>query len=84
MGGIKIETKFDKDTALAKISTIIKTYFEHVGRNMIEDNEIAKEELIYDIENILNQTNISAKHLIIERLEIDSEIKEELKHKWKI
>ncbi len=75
--------KIDKETALARISVIIGKHFENVGRELVEDVELAKEELIIEIEGILKQTEISVKHLVIERLDADNEIKEELKHRWK-
>lgn len=75
--------KFDKDTSLAKISARIKKHFEQIGRDMIEDINIKQKELIEDIDEILSKTEISARHLIIEQLEIDSEVKDELKGLWK-
>lgn len=74
--------KLDKETALAKISAIIKKHFEDVGREVVDDIEMAKDELIDRIEEVLNQTDISVKHLVVEKLEIDNEVKKELKERW--
>ncbi len=75
--------KLDKETALAKISALIKKHFEDIGREIVDDVEIAKDELIDEIDGILNQTEISVKHLIIEKLEVDEEMKKSLKGRWK-
>ena len=77
-----MEKKFDKDTALAKISARIGNFYERVGRELISEVEIEKQNLIDDIDDVLNQTEISVKHLVIEKLEVDNEIKESLKDKW--
>jgi len=77
-----MKKKLDKDTALAKISAIIKKHFEDIGREIVDDVETSKDELIDEIDEILNQTEISVKHLVIEKLELDNEIKKELKYKW--
>ena len=77
------EKKLDKDTALAKIKAVINKYYEEVGRNIVEDIDESKQELIDRIDEILNQSEISTKHLVIEKLELDDEIKDSLKGKWK-
>jgi len=63
--------KFTKDEALAKIKSLISNYFENIGREMMEDTDITRRELIDDIDNILNDTDISSKQLIIERFKLD-------------
>lgn len=63
--------KFIKDEALAKIKALISNFYENVGRDEIEEIEITKQELIDDIEDILNNTDISSKHLIMERFQLD-------------
>ena len=75
--------KYNKETALAKVKVLIKNFYERVGREIIADIEIEKQDLIDDIDDILNKTDISVKHLVIERLELDNEVKEELKGRWK-
>ena len=72
-----------KDEALAKISALIKKHYEHIGREIIEDLDEEREELIEGIEDILSRTKIPIKNLIIEQLEIDEEIKDSLKGRWK-
>ena len=74
--------KYDKETSLAKIKIKINKYFEDVGRDMVEDLDIARQELIEDIDEILNLTNLSSRHLILEQLELDNETKEALKETW--
>ena len=78
-----MEKKLDKNTALAKISAMISKYYENLGRTIIEDTEETKQELIEKIDALLNKTDIPTKNLIIEKLGLDDEIKEELKDKWK-
>lgn len=75
--------KYDKDTSLAKIKILISNFYEKCGREMVEDIEITRREVIDDIDEILNSTNLSSRHLIIERLEADEEVKDELKGLWK-
>ena len=80
--------KFDKNEALAKIKAKISNFYESVGRGGGEhyDTEEDRIELIEDIDNILNQTSIPVKNLIIEKLSLDNEIKGEIKEeikKWK-
>ena len=65
--------KYDKDTALAKIKIKIKKYYEDVGREMFEDIDTARQELIEDVDGILNNAEISQKHLILEEFEIERE-----------
>jgi len=82
---MKEKKKYDKDEALAKISVLIKKHYETIGREGGEDIEIdeAKQELIEKIEEILDNTKISIKHLVIERLEENDEVKKSLKGRWK-
>ena len=77
--------KYDKDTALAKVSVLIKKHYETIGREGGENIEIGevKQELIEKIEEILDNTKISVRHLVIERLEEDDEVKKSLKGRWK-
>lgn len=75
--------KYDKATALAKISVLISNFYEKKGREDVIEIDAEREELIEDIEKILNQTPVSQRHLIIERLDADDEVKKSLKEKWK-
>ena len=77
--------EIDEKTALAKIKARISKHYEDIGRGGGEryDTEEDRAELIEDIENILNNTEISSKHLVIEKLQLDEEISEELKKGWK-
>ncbi len=78
-----MEKKYDKDESLAKIKARISLFYENIGREIIEDSDAEQKQLIEDIDGILNQTEISAKHLVIEKLELDNEVKKELKGRWK-
>jgi len=75
--------KLDKNEALAKIKALISKHYEKIGREIIEDIDEEREQLVEEIDNILSQTNIPIKNLIIEKLSLDDEIKESLKNKWK-
>jgi len=77
--------EFDEKVALAKISVLISKFYERIGREGREDIEMdaEREELIEEIEGVLQKTELSAKHLVIERLEADNEIKDSLKGRWK-
>ena len=77
-----MKKKLDKDESLAKIKAMINKYYEDIGREIIDDSEGAKQELIEEIDEVLNQTEISVKHLVIEKLELDNEVKKDLKYKW--
>ena len=63
--------KLTKDEALAKIKALISTYYENLGRERIEDTEEERINLIDDIDDILRKTDISTKHIIMEKLELD-------------
>ncbi len=78
-----MKKKYDTNTSLAKIKILIDKHYEGIGREMVEDINIEQKELIEALDEILNSTNLSSRHLIIERLEIDSEVKDELKGLWK-
>lgn len=78
-----MKKKLDKETALAKIKAMISKYYEDIGRTIVEDTEETKQELIDEIDDILNQTEISMRHLIVEKLELDNEVKKNLKGRWK-
>ena len=77
-----MKKKLDKDESLAKIKAMINKYYEDIGREIIDDSEGAKQELIEEIDEVLNQTEISVKHLVIEKLDLDNEVKKDLKYKW--
>lgn len=81
----KMTTKeYDKETALAKIKVLISRFYERVGREGGEDIEMSaeKSELIDDIEEVLNKTEISSKHVVIEQLDADDEVKRTIKKRW--
>ena len=65
--------KLDKDTALAKIKIKINKYFEDVGRDLGYDADEMRIQLIDDIDDILDNVEISQKHLILEKLEVKDE-----------
>jgi len=65
--------KLDKDTALAKIKIKINKYFENIGREEFENVDDKRINLIDDIDDILNNVEISQKHLILEKLEVKDE-----------
>lgn len=67
--------KYNKDEALAKIKALISNFYERVGREDMIEMDMERSELVEDIEDILNNTDISAKHVIIETLELEKELK---------
>ena len=71
------KNKFNKDEALAKIKVLINKHYENLGREMFEDIEIEQKQLIEDIDDVLNNTELSQKHLILEAFEIENGIKNE-------
>lgn len=72
---MKDTNKIDKDTALARIKVLIDKYFEDVGREIFDDIEIERMQLIEDIEAVLEQVDIETKNLIVEKLRLDEETK---------
>ncbi len=78
-----MKKKYDEQTALAKILVLIKNHYEKIGRQEIEDADEERQNLIDNIEEILNNTEISTRHIIIEKLENDDEISKSLKGRWK-
>ena len=65
--------KLDKDTALARIKVLIDRYFENIGRELFDDIEAERMNLIDDIEDVLEQVNINLKNIILERFKLDKE-----------
>ena len=78
-----MKKKYDKDEALAKIKAKIGRFYESIGRQEVEDTEEAKQELIDSIDEILNNTDISSKHMIIEKLSEDPEVNKEFVNEWR-
>lgn len=70
-----MKKKFTPEEASAKIKVLISNFYETCGREMVEDIGEARQELIEKIDDILNLTTLSQKHIIIERLELDEELK---------
>lgn len=75
--------KYDKEEALAKISALISNFYEKKGREDVIELDAEREELIEDIDDILRNTEISTRHLVVEKLQLDEEVKKSLKEKWK-
>ena len=67
--------KYNKDEALAKMKALISNFYERVGREDMIEMDMERSELVEDIEDILNNTDISTKHIIIETLELEKELK---------
>lgn len=63
--------KLTQEEALAKIKALMSNHFENIGRKEFEDNDSVREELVEDIDEILSRTDISIKHLIVEKLKLD-------------
>lgn len=61
----------DKDTALARIRVLISAYFEKLGRGDIENDYGGEIDLIHDIDNVLYNTDIDIKNIVVEQLELD-------------
>ncbi len=60
----------DNETALAKIKVLVSNYYESKGRN--EEFFInPAETLVEDIDDVLDNTEIDTKRVIIEKLEVD-------------
>lgn len=68
--------KLDKETALAKIKILINEFYENLGRDMIEEIDIERKELLEKIDDVLNDVELSQKHLLIEKLMGDNKSKE--------
>lgn len=68
------ERKLEPEEAGAKIKILIANYFEAIGRNEDTDTDMSRINLIDDIEFVLDNTNISNKHLIAEKLDSDNKI----------
>lgn len=74
--------KLDKDTALAKVKVLIGNYYEEKGRGELQNSYNAEQELLDEIDEVLGNTSIDIKNIIIEKLELDksSNWKENDKH----
>jgi len=69
--------KFDSGTALAKIKVLISDYYERRGKAEFYDSNGNSDVLIEDIDDIIINTEIDMKKVIIERMELDGLDKEE-------
>lgn len=63
--------KLDSETALAKIKVLVGRYFEMLGRDELEDKNYLTDCLLGDIDEVLDNTNIDMRKVIIEKLELD-------------
>lgn len=80
---METENKITNSEALAKIKVWIKKYYEDSGRGMVEiDDGTSKTLLIEEIEDIISNTEISPKNLIMEDLELEAREKEEGGNLW--
>lgn len=66
----KDKKKLDSETALAKIKVIVSGYFEAIGRGGVDEDNL-KFEAINDIDDVLYDTKLDSKKVIIEKLELD-------------
>lgn len=66
-----MKEKLNKDTALARIKVLIDRYFEDVGREVFDDIDMERINLIDEIELALEQVDIETKNIIIEKLRLD-------------
>lgn len=65
--------KINNERALAKIKVKINKYFEDIGRDIFDDIDMARIDLIDDIEDVLGNTEISPKQLILEKFDLENE-----------
>jgi len=72
-----MKEKIDKETALARIKVLIDRYFEDVGREIFDDIDMERINLIDDIELVLEQVDIETKNIIVEKLRLDERSKKE-------
>lgn len=68
--------KFDSETALAKIKVLMNRYYADIGREKYQDVSILSEYLLGDIDEVLDNTYIDRKCVIIESLKVDNIKKE--------
>ena len=77
-----METKktknYTNEEATAKIKVLIQSFYEDVGREEFGDIEMERSNLIEEIDEILSKTNISSKHLVIERFRLDENTNEDI------
>ena len=70
-----MKEKLDKDTALARIKVLIDDFYSKVGRELFDDIEEERMDLIDEIELVLEQVDIDVKHIVIEKLRLDEKTK---------
>ncbi len=80
---INKETKINNERALASIKVKINKYFEDIGRDIFDDIDMARIDLIDDIEDVLDNTEISPKQLILEKFDLENETKNNQNEKRK-
>ena len=70
--------KFTNEEATAKIKVLISSFYENAGRDEFGDINEERRILLDEIDEILSKTNISSKHLIVERLKLDENTNEDI------
>lgn len=63
--------KLDSDTALAKIKVLVGDYYEGLGREDYENDYNVETDLIEKIDEVIINSNINTRNVIIEKLELD-------------
>ncbi len=58
-----MKEKLDKDTALARIKVLIDDFYSKVGRELFDDIEEERMDLIDEIALVLEQVDIDVKHI---------------------
>lgn len=65
--------KLNPIEALAKIRALVSRFFEAIGREIFDNIEEAREDLIQKIDEVLRRTQIPQKYIVIEKLQLDKE-----------
>ena len=72
--------KINPERALAKIKILIDEFYSKVGREIYEDIDEARSELLEKIDEITSNAKIDPKFLIIEKIDYSEE---DSKNTWK-
>lgn len=67
------KNKLNTEDAVAKIKSKIDLFHENLGRGMITDVDLERAELILEIDDILRNTKLPLKKIILEKFNLDKE-----------
>lgn len=69
----ELTSEAPNEVNVIKIITLIKEYYESIGRNALEEYEGAKEKLFRQIKEVIDTVQVPSSYLVISRLKFGGE-----------